>query len=136
MIVRSTVSLILRLAAAAGLVAIMVPAAAAPPPAPGGGPGPEPLPAAVAAAPARAFRFKGTELCVRCHRSEQGDWIDASTTDVWRHDAHSRAHLDRVAQRRTGPVQLHKVESARRSLCVQTCRLEEPLLAGTIRRGE
>ena len=45
------------------------------------------------AKPMVAFAAKGTDLCVRCHRSEQGAWVDASTTAVWRHDAHSRAHL-------------------------------------------
>lgn len=43
--------------------------------------------------PRPAFIAKGTELCVRCHRSEQTAWVDASTTATWRHDAHSRAHL-------------------------------------------
>lgn len=76
---------------AASVVAVMLPAAAAPLPEPRGGPAPEPLP--VAAAAGREFRFRGTELCVRCHKSEQGAWVDASTTDGWRHDAHARAHL-------------------------------------------
>ena len=40
-----------------------------------------------------AFRLKGTDRCVKCHRSEQGDWCDVATTSAWRHDAHSRAHL-------------------------------------------
>lgn len=51
------------------------------------------LPAPPAAAATPAFTAKGTDLCVRCHRSEQTAWVDASTTAVWRHDAHSRAHL-------------------------------------------
>jgi len=45
------------------------------------------------ARPRGAFVAKGSDLCVRCHRSEQNAWVDASTTAVWRHDAHSRAHL-------------------------------------------
>lgn len=40
-----------------------------------------------------AFRYKGADLCVKCHRSEQGDWCDTATTSAWRHDAHARAHL-------------------------------------------
>ncbi|MFM8893205.1 MAG: multiheme c-type cytochrome [Planctomycetia bacterium] len=53
-----------------------------------------PLPVGPLPAGARsAFSAKGTELCVRCHRSEQTAWVDASTTATWRHDAHSRAHL-------------------------------------------
>jgi hypothetical protein len=51
------------------------------------------LPTPPVAAPQRVFAAKGTELCVRCHRSEQNAWVDSSTTAVWRHDAHSRAHL-------------------------------------------
>jgi hypothetical protein len=54
------------------------------------------LPAApetVAAGAATAFAAKGTELCIRCHRSEQSEWVDVATTKTWRHDAHSRAHL-------------------------------------------
>ena len=51
------------------------------------------LPSPAAGGPQRAFAAKGTDLCVRCHRSEQSAWVDASTTAVWRHDAHSRAHL-------------------------------------------
>jgi len=50
-------------------------------------------PAPLAPLPAPAFAAKGTELCVRCHRSEQSEWVDMSTTQAWRHDAHSRAHL-------------------------------------------
>jgi len=46
-----------------------------------------------AALPGPAFAAKGTELCVRCHRSEQSEWVDVATTKAWRHDAHSRAHL-------------------------------------------
>lgn len=49
-------------------------------------PGDEPL-------PRPAFRYTGADLCVKCHRSEQGDWCDVATTAAWRHDAHSRAHL-------------------------------------------
>jgi len=45
------------------------------------------------AKPRGAFAAKGTDLCVRCHRSEQSAWVDTPTTAVWRHDAHSRAHL-------------------------------------------
>jgi len=37
--------------------------------------------------------FKGSEFCIRCHRSEQGEWSDKATTAAWRHDAHSRSHL-------------------------------------------
>jgi hypothetical protein len=47
------------------------------------------LPAPAAA----AFAFKGSGLCVKCHRTEQGEWCDIATTSVWRHDAHSRSHL-------------------------------------------
>ena len=43
--------------------------------------------------PRSAFVAKGTDLCVRCHRSEQTAWVDTPTTAIWRHDAHSRAHL-------------------------------------------
>ena len=43
--------------------------------------------------PRPAFRYTGADLCVKCHRSEQGDWCDVATTAVWRHDAHSRSHL-------------------------------------------
>jgi hypothetical protein len=126
MIARFTVSPILRLAAAAGFVASVFPAAAAPLPDPSG-PGSEPSPAAVAAAPAQAFRFKGTELCVRCHRSEQGDWIDASTTDVWRHDAHSRAHLALSADNpRTKSMEAALgITAARTAACV-ACHSHSP----------
>ena len=51
------------------------------------------LPAPEPADPPRAFAAKGTEFCVRCHRSEQTAWVDTATTATWRHDAHSRAHL-------------------------------------------
>ncbi len=40
-----------------------------------------------------AFAFKGAGLCVKCHRSEQGEWCDTATTAIWRHDAHARSHL-------------------------------------------
>jgi len=90
--VRTTVRMTVPLAAAALLVALGRPAAAAPLPDPPATAAPEALPPAVAG-PAAGHRFKGTDFCVRCHRSEQGDWVDASTTAVWRHDAHSRAHL-------------------------------------------
>jgi hypothetical protein len=50
------------------------------------------LPAPPAAAPKPAFAAKGAELCVRCHRVEQTEWVDTATTSAWRHDAHSRAH--------------------------------------------
>jgi len=53
--------------------------------------GPQSLPAPAAVRPVHVA--KGTELCVRCHRSEQSDWVDTSTTAVWRHDAHAQAHL-------------------------------------------
>ena len=39
------------------------------------------------------FSFKGSEFCIRCHRSEQGEWSDTATTAAWRYDAHSRSHL-------------------------------------------
>jgi len=42
---------------------------------------------------ASGFAFKGSGLCVKCHRTEQGEWCDVATTTVWRHDAHSRSHL-------------------------------------------
>ena len=42
---------------------------------------------------AAGFAFKGSGLCVKCHRTEQGEWCDTATTAVWRHDAHSRSHL-------------------------------------------
>lgn len=48
--------------------------------------------------PRPAFIAKGTDLCVRCHRSEQSAWVDVSTTATWRHDAHSRAHLALLPQ--------------------------------------
>ena len=51
------------------------------------------LPAPQPVEPRPAFAAKGTDLCVRCHRSEQTAWVDVSTTATWRHDAHSRAHL-------------------------------------------
>jgi hypothetical protein len=51
------------------------------------------LPTPSTAAPQRSFAAKGSELCVRCHRAEQNAWVDTPTTAVWRHDAHSRAHL-------------------------------------------
>jgi len=51
------------------------------------------LPAPAGSGPKQVFAAKGTDLCVRCHRSEQSAWVDASTTATWRHDAHSRAHL-------------------------------------------
>jgi hypothetical protein len=44
-------------------------------------------------APRPSFTYKGADLCVRCHRSEQSDWCDVATTVAWRHDAHARAHL-------------------------------------------
>jgi hypothetical protein len=50
---------------------------------------PDQLPAPTAEAPA----FKGTEFCMRCHRSEQSEWCDQATSTAWRHDAHSRSHL-------------------------------------------
>lgn len=43
--------------------------------------------------PRGGFRSMGADLCVKCHRSEQGDWCDVATTAVWRHDAHSLSHL-------------------------------------------
>ena len=43
--------------------------------------------------PQPTFGWKGADLCIRCHRSEQGDWVDTATTATWRHDAHSRSHL-------------------------------------------
>jgi hypothetical protein len=54
---------------------------------------PAPPPVEPPAKPRGAFAAKGTDLCVRCHRSEQNGWVDSSTTATWRHDAHSRAHL-------------------------------------------
>ena len=42
--------------------------------------------------PRPAFRYTGADLCVKCHRSEQGEWCDVATTAAWRHDAHSRSH--------------------------------------------
>jgi hypothetical protein len=49
--------------------------------------------AADAAQAPTGFRYVGADLCVKCHRSEQGEWCDVATTATWRHDAHSRAHL-------------------------------------------
>jgi len=54
---------------------------------------PDPLPAPVAG----SFTFKGTEFCMRCHRSEQSEWCDQPTSAAWRHDAHSRSHLALVS---------------------------------------
>lgn len=43
--------------------------------------------------PRTGFTYTGADLCVKCHRSEQGEWCDVATTTAWRHDAHSRSHL-------------------------------------------
>jgi len=56
-----------------------------------GGAPPDALPAPQT--PPAAFTYKGAELCMRCHRSEQSEWCDVATSTAWRHDAHSRAHL-------------------------------------------
>ena len=45
------------------------------------------------AKPRAGFRYTGADLCVKCHRSEQGEWCDVATTATWRNDAHARAHL-------------------------------------------
>ena len=76
----------------------------------------EPSPAA--ARP--AFSAKGTELCVRCHRSEQTAWVDASTTATWRHDAHSRAHLalDSANPRTRGMEAVLGIKAAATAACV------------------
>jgi hypothetical protein len=50
-------------------------------------------PEAVVAVSTPAFAAKGSDVCIRCHRSEQSEWVDVATTKAWRHDAHSRAHL-------------------------------------------
>ncbi|MEI6240879.1 MAG: multiheme c-type cytochrome [Planctomycetia bacterium] len=72
---------VVRLLAAASIVCLgMVGTGRAAPP------GDEPL-------PRPAFRYTGADLCVKCHRSEQGEWCDVATTAAWRHDAHSRSHL-------------------------------------------
>ena len=78
------------------------------------------LPTPPAAAPQPAFVAKGTDLCVRCHRSEQNAWVDASTTAVWRHDAHSRAHLALSSdnQRTRGMEAVLGIKAANTAACV------------------
>jgi len=78
------------------------------------------LPAPPAATPRQSFTAKGTELCVRCHRSEQSDWVDSSTTAVWRHDAHSRAHLalESANPRTRGMEQALGIKAATTAACV------------------
>jgi hypothetical protein len=78
------------------------------------------LPTPPAAAPQPAFVAKGTDLCVRCHRSEQSAWVDASTTAVWRHDAHSRAHLALSSdnQRTRGMEAVLGITAANTAACV------------------
>ncbi|MFM7291944.1 MAG: multiheme c-type cytochrome [Planctomycetia bacterium] len=77
-----------------------------------------PAPPAVGSRP--AFTAKGTELCVRCHRSEQNAWIDSSTTAVWRHDAHSRAHLALSPEnpRTRGMEEVLGIKAAATAACV------------------
>jgi hypothetical protein len=83
------------------------------------------LPAAVSPAPAAAlpgpaFAAKGTELCVRCHRSEQSEWVDTATTKAWRHDAHSRAHLALAPEnpRTRAMEQALGITAARTAACI------------------
>ena len=78
------------------------------------------LPAPVAVVQPAALAAKGTEFCVRCHRSEQTAWIDTSTTAVWRHDAHSRAHLALSSEnlRTRGMETTLGITAARTAACV------------------
>ena len=78
------------------------------------------LPAPPAGGSRPAFTAKGTELCVRCHRSEQNAWIDSSTTAVWRHDAHSRAHLALAPEnpRTRGMEEVLGIKAAATAACV------------------
>jgi len=136
MFARSTVLVTLRLAAATWLAAAGAFAASAAPlpdPRPDAGSASrtaaaaETLPPAIAAAPAGGYRFKGTELCVRCHRSEQGDWVDASTTATWRHDAHSRAHLALSADNpRTKVMETALGTTAARTAACVACHSHSP----------
>jgi len=70
--------------------------------------------------PRPAFAAKGTELCVRCHRSEQTAWVDTPTTAAWRHDAHSRAHLALSSDnpRTSGMEQVLGIKAAGTAACV------------------
>ena len=78
------------------------------------------LPAPAASTMRPAFVAKGTELCVRCHRSEQSDWVDSSTTAVWRHDAHARAHLALESDnpRTRGMEEVLGIKAATTAACV------------------
>jgi hypothetical protein len=79
-----------------------------------------PLPATAAQGVARGFAYKGAELCVRCHRSEQSAWVDTSTTAVWRHDAHSVSHLALSSDnpRTRGMEAALGIKAARTAACV------------------
>jgi len=78
------------------------------------------LPAPAAGGPQRSFVAKGAELCVRCHRSEQSEWVDTATTAVWRHDAHSRAHLALTSDnpRTRGMEEVLGIKAASTAACI------------------
>lgn len=69
---------------------------------------------------ASAFAFKGSGLCVKCHRSEQGEWCDIATTAVWRHDAHARSHLALLADNPRTAAMEHTlgIKAAETASCV------------------
>ena len=78
------------------------------------------LPAPATGGPQRSFVAKGAELCVRCHRSEQSEWVDTATTAVWRHDAHSRAHLALTSDnpRTRGMEEVLGIKAASTAACI------------------
>lgn len=79
-------------------------------------------------APAQPSRsFKGTETCVRCHRTEQGDWTGPATAPLWRHDAHSRAHLALASTNpRTAAIEARLgIEASRTRACI-ACHSRPP----------
>ena len=71
--------------------------------------------------------FKGTETCVRCHRSEQGEWTGPATTLHWREDAHSRAHLALApTHERTAAIERVLGIEARRTRACIACHSHAP----------
>ena len=83
-------------------------------------PPPTAAPATGATSATVTATFKGTETCVRCHRSEQGEWTGPATTLHWREDAHSRAHLALTpTNERTAAIErVLGIEARRTRACV------------------
>jgi hypothetical protein len=74
-----------------------------------------------------AFAFKGAGLCVKCHRSEQGEWCDTATTAIWRHDAHARSHLALLSDnpRTAAMEQTLGIKAAATASCI-ACHTHSP----------